>query len=962
MPRRIPVRLPSFGARLPLPSGRLGGLARLSGIEFSLPLPNPLDVVRARDLAVLRLRFVNLELVTGPTRLVRTDPDAPAFVLAELPPQALAEPVIWLKSDASLDEDGPPELPVDADGLPDMRLVAAGPTRLAFRIPPDVPSIPWTLPDLLVWASWEPVVSPYARSNGRSIGPPTEPPPADVTAVELPFRLLLSGDVHARWRARAEPFAPAGRTELWHATLAAPGDEQHLRAVWARKGRDSDSSVLGVPVLTDSDRYDLVVRTTGPDDAAPTPVYGPVSAEHLMVSALGGWLDVEGAWNPEPAGVAGVISWRHAATLGRDQEVRVATLGRLLPFGHRAMLVETAKRATAGTAKMRAAWLFGETRLVVIEAVRRFPFAGSPAGTAVDRRFPFRRVRLVTTSTPAVKLVGGWPMVGPGHLPLVDLPFEVTATDASGRVVTLSMPMRFVEDKERAVTAAAAYQNDPRSSSVMARSQELMLIDPDVEAAAPPVYPVESLSFGVVAVEDPTKPPRPVLREFLLHLPAAARLTGSVGARRAAYADDWVDYTGDTLVLLDKPQAIDFSTGTDRVGALAAPSYVVNGVTRSAGLVPGVRDDGLSFDPATALGDSRLLGGLRLADLVAAGTAPPLLVDVLEGGVRRTQLQWTAALVSVGVLAAGSGAQLRLDVDLPDPGSDATPRVEAALTGISFDFDVIAVDIALLRYTAVAGSAPTVMAALADPPVRFAGALRFLDRLRQLLPADGFANPPAVTVDPTGIRADYDLALPDVALGAFAIKELTLSAGLGVPFTGEPARVRFALASRDAPFRVAVSAFTGGGSVAVSVGLDGVQALEASLDFGASVELNVGVASGGVTVVGGLAIDFTESSPGGPGSVQLTAFIRATGTMRFLHLVSLSIEMYIALAYREQTSGATSVWGIAKYTVEVEVAFFSKSVSFTVDREFAGSSPDPDVHESISEAEFLAYAAAFADD
>lgn len=928
------------------------------------PLPNPLDVVRAPDLAVLRFRFTNLRLTTlqGQLRLVRKVAAIPALVLVELPPQAFLEPILQEASDTSV------SLGL-ANSFPTPPLAAAGLTRLAFQLPETVKSLPWALSALLAWEAWEPVVSPYARRVDRSIWLPGEPlpdgpPPDQVTAVELPFRLFLSGDELARWQANAFPVGLSGRTELWHARLAATaGKGVPVRAVGRRIGTLPAGFADNGSALTAEQRDDLVARTIGPDDPSTPPAYGPVRASQLAVSALGGWLGVAGVW--APGADIGVVGWRHSTTSGRDQAVRVVTIGRLLPFGHRAALISLTERRIVGHGDARAAWLVKQSRLVVLEPVRSFPKAGSADGTTDDRLFPLRQVRMLTTSTPPVDIDTdpGWPLVGPEAAPRNFL-FKVLTTDASGRNVTFTMPMRFVAEDDDLAAMAAGYNSDQQGRfRVNGRAQELALSEPQLGTETP-VYPIQSVNFGVIPKGPVSEPPQPVLRAFTLHLPAAARLNGTAKPHPATYATDWTQHKGDALVrLLDPQPVLDFSNDTQRVGALAAPSYSLDCVRRSVGLVPQLAGGDLAFNPATVLGDSKLLGGLFLRDLIGAGAQPPMLVDVVNANLpRRTKLSWVTPLQGSGVLAAGPNAQLTLNVDLPEPGSGVPNTVEALLTGISFEFGAIAVNIATLSYTALEGSPPTVGAALADPPVRFSGPLEFLDRLRQLLPADGFANPPAVTVDGTGIRAGYDLALPDVAIGAFAVQELSLSAGLSVPFTGEPTRVRFALARRDAPFRVAVSAFTGGGSVAVALGLDGIQQLEASLEFGGAVELDVGVASGGVVVVGGLALAFSESSPGGPGEVHLTAYVRATGAMEFLGLVALSVEVYIALDYRKQSNGATSLWGTARQTVEIEVAFFSKSVSFTVQREFAGSSADPDMHQSISEDEFLAYAAAFADD
>ena len=57
-----------------------------------------------------------------------------------------------------------------------------------------------------------------------------------------------------------------------------------------------------------------------------------------MLTSQGAWIDAQGSWQPgnAPPGVGNSLeSWRHMATGGRDQYVRVVRSGHLcgLPFG-----------------------------------------------------------------------------------------------------------------------------------------------------------------------------------------------------------------------------------------------------------------------------------------------------------------------------------------------------------------------------------------------------------------------------------------------------------------------------------------------------------------------------------------------------------------------------------------------------------------------------------------------------
>jgi len=69
----------------------------------------------------------------------------------------------------------------------------------------------------------------------------------------------------------------------------------------------------------------------------------PVAVERLMLTSLGAGLQVYGKWDTE----LDLVEWRHLATLGRDQFVRVVKKGFLFPLGHRAVEITITERKLA---------------------------------------------------------------------------------------------------------------------------------------------------------------------------------------------------------------------------------------------------------------------------------------------------------------------------------------------------------------------------------------------------------------------------------------------------------------------------------------------------------------------------------------------------------------------------------------------------------------------------------------
>ncbi|UWX03469.1 hypothetical protein H1235_10030 [Pseudoxanthomonas sp. NC8] len=158
------------------------------------------------------------------------------------------------------------------------------------------------------------------------------PPRALETALELPWRLILSPHAGERWRHASQPQLSEAtrRTELWHTRLlgnvpqdGTPAIEpphadpaRTLRAVWATTGpfgepmtgafptgidglplsTDGNPFVTSATTLSDYDRYQISHLSANFSASNYTPE--PIDTQLLMLSALGGWLDSRGDWEP----------------------------------------------------------------------------------------------------------------------------------------------------------------------------------------------------------------------------------------------------------------------------------------------------------------------------------------------------------------------------------------------------------------------------------------------------------------------------------------------------------------------------------------------------------------------------------------------------------------------------------------------------------------------------------------
>jgi hypothetical protein len=231
--------------------------------------------------------------------------------------------------------------------------------------------------------------------------------------------------------------------------------------------------------------------------------------------------------------------------------------------------------------------------------------------------------------------------------------------------------------------------------------------------------------------------------------------------------------------------------------------------------------------------------------------------------------------------------------------------------------------------------------------VHFGGPLSFIETIRNLIPLDGFSDPPALQVSPSGITASYTLPLPNVAIGVFSLENLSISAGFDIPFIGKSLTVSFGFCSRDAPFVLTVCMLGGGGFVGLTIAPDGVRLLEIALEAQACLAVDLGVASGSVSIA--LGIYYAIES----GDCTLSGYFRLRGVVQVLGIISASIELKLELTYESATG---KVVGRASLEIEVSVLCFSTSVTIETERKFSGGNSDPTFRQVMAYDPATSYA------
>jgi hypothetical protein len=557
----------------------------------------------------------------------------------------------------------------------------AGPSRLVFRWPDRLDAVDYDIASLLNWSQFELVlpqaatVLPGAVAASGKSGPPIGEPGALETALELPYRLLISpnlmhaGDVPA-WSHASHPVVHAGRAELWHTRLgrargtggdfteASSAAPVPVRAVWSPDfiadgtlpGHDKDNDPF-VAAMSKRDRAQIVILSSGfngytlTDAAGGTNPYVPVpvDAQALSLSALGARLVSRGAWpypityhDTPPA--LDLIEWDHVATQGRDHYVRLVYEGWLYPPGHRASLVKVTERKvlapggqSGNQASSPVAYLRQRFYIVPREFDKTYPdFAFANQGREMPLASLLRLKTKISPDLDPPTYIGTssfWVTANGG----VPVQFHMTGRDLAGADINFTAPFIFVSISEtdfNAVKDAYVANNDQRRCVV--RGQNVAYADPE---AGDTVLKTTSLYFTAEFPQPsppvPEAPFVPILDSAEVTIPALSELIGQQVAVLIELYGPYLQVALDPNAgvfaqVVATPQGVPFppavAFSADQAGGFARPNIALTAVSARKGLVSGDPNDAAqgTIDPSAYFSgiDAKLFGTIDLGNLI----------------------------------------------------------------------------------------------------------------------------------------------------------------------------------------------------------------------------------------------------------------------------------------------------------------------------------------------------------
>lgn len=403
---------------------------------------------------------------------------------------------------------------------------------------------------------------------------------------------------------------------------------------------------------------------------------------------------------------------------------------------------------------------------------------------------------------------------------------------------------------------------------------------------------------------------------------------------------------------------IDYNAQGDKVGGLIKPNIKVTGLSRLLGPVGGELTDLASgiFKPEELFKgtDASIFGVIQLWDILQSPVnflkndlkkLPCLNTKDIAGGTEVSFIWEDVQLknwkkIFVPEMECKNDAIIKTSNCYVESkiikGTNKYARFYSKMNNLTIcllgETEYIKILFGSISFESINGENQKISVELED--IKFAGDLAFVASLLSYIPFLGFNDKPDYAISEKGIQIGFSLSIPNIAIGVFSLENISLGAAFTLPFIKEPMSLRFNFCERHRPFLLTYSLLGGSGFFCITLNTADVQMLEVAFEFGASLSLNFGVASGSVTVVVGIYYKMVMQPEN---SIELTGYLRINGKVSVMGIISVSITLLLELRYFP----LTKVKGRATLTLEISILFFSINVEISYEKKFIGSANDP---------------------
>ncbi len=309
----------------------------------------------------------------------------------------------------------------------------------------------------------------------------------------------------------------------------------------------------------------------------------PVKADQLMLSGMGAWFDYAFKMDT-PVQYTGLIGWDQRATMGRDHFIKVVRRGFLFPFGHKAVKITTVTRELRKVNGVVAALLVKREYIKVTQPELYF----SQGSNASFVPFPFQRIEIKDRfkKIHPVRPIHSkevFELYQPRNHSASDT-FKIIVDDASGKPVSLEVPLVFIDGSLSSQHLVVDHYNDvgwnyfSSSSASRSISYARSLVPGDTS------FETQSIIFGaekgqMVNLIDFY----PEIKEASVFVRQIEELTGDRNPVRISLVDDNNLSMVFARVIEDEKPSLVFGD-TEKSGGFLTPNMAVSGFSKLTGI------------------------------------------------------------------------------------------------------------------------------------------------------------------------------------------------------------------------------------------------------------------------------------------------------------------------------------------------------------------------------------------
>ncbi|SKC45881.1 rhoptry family protein [Ohtaekwangia koreensis] len=230
--------------------------------------------------------------------------------------------------------------------------------------------------------------------------------------------------------------------------------------------------------------------------------------------------------------------------------------------------------------------------------------------------------------------------------------------------------------------------------------------------------------------------------------------------------------------------------------------------------------------------------------------------------------------------------------------------------------------------------------------VSFGGPLDFFAALAEKIkmPGSGLRILPSFNQ----LEVGYAFPIPGISSPAFNFTNMSFDVAVRIPYANATSvkAMLFDVGINRANNKFLISAgiFGGRGHFTMTASPHSLEKIDAAIEFGGYIGINLGIASGYVFLFAGIRLIYERS-----GDLTLVGYVICQGGVTVFGFISIYLTVELAMTYR-RVDGQAALYGSASLTYSIKIGFFRTSFGISFSKQIMGAkgvAPPQDSQASI---------------